>query len=226
MFEEYCGRQILISGHTGFKGARLALWLRQKGAVIAGIALPPEPDRPSLLEQAHVREGISLTFADIREFNAVEKCLADFQLEILVDQSLNQAIVERIENDVVQLNPAFPGRGICTVLSFDGTINPDSQAWIARQEDFPITFNHVNRSENFDEQFGDARLADAVESAASNAWWLCRFLPSSKIQGHLEVIRQANEFVELPAVTNPAGDVHLFVKTSLLKPVQKSGDTQ
>jgi hypothetical protein len=201
MFDEYRGKRVLITANTGFKRSWLALWLRQKGAVISGIALPPEPDRPSLFEQAHVHEKISLTFADIREFKAAERCLADFRPKILVDQSLNRANVEQIENDVVRLNPAFRGRGIYTFLTFGGTINTGSQACIARQEDFPITFNDVNRSKNFDETIWRWALSGFLGVAAPNAWGLYRFLPSAKIQGHLlEAMRQADEVVELAAV--------------------------
>lgn len=38
----YCGRRVLITGHTGFKGSWLALWLHELGAEITGVALPPE----------------------------------------------------------------------------------------------------------------------------------------------------------------------------------------
>ena len=38
----YAGRRVLVTGHTGFKGSWLALWLRQLGATVAGLALDPE----------------------------------------------------------------------------------------------------------------------------------------------------------------------------------------
>ena len=40
--DSYRGRRILITGHTGFKGSWLALWLHKLGAIVTGVALPPE----------------------------------------------------------------------------------------------------------------------------------------------------------------------------------------
>lgn len=45
----WCGRRVLLTGHTGFKGSWLALWLLELGAEVTGLALPPEPG-PSLFE--------------------------------------------------------------------------------------------------------------------------------------------------------------------------------
>ncbi len=59
------GKRVLITGHTGFKGSWLALWLQQAGANVTGFALPP-PSSPSLFELARVRDVISHVEADIR----------------------------------------------------------------------------------------------------------------------------------------------------------------
>ena len=40
--DAYRGRRILLTGHTGFKGSWLALWLTRLGAIVTGVALPPE----------------------------------------------------------------------------------------------------------------------------------------------------------------------------------------
>src|SRR4051812_39633805 len=42
--DAYKGRHVLVTGHTGFKGSWLALWLKALGAKVTGIALPPETD--------------------------------------------------------------------------------------------------------------------------------------------------------------------------------------
>ncbi len=60
------GRRVLITGHTGFKGGWLTLWLKQMGAVITGFALPP-PTHPSLFELARVADGIDSHLGDIRD---------------------------------------------------------------------------------------------------------------------------------------------------------------
>lgn len=60
----WSGKRVLITGHTGFKGGWLALWLRQLGAQVSGIALPPATT-PSLFRLARVDEGMDSHFCDI-----------------------------------------------------------------------------------------------------------------------------------------------------------------
>jgi len=65
------GRNVLVTGHTGFKGSWLTLWLHRMGARVGGIALPPPSDRPSLFEQARVDELCTTTVCDIRDETAL-----------------------------------------------------------------------------------------------------------------------------------------------------------
>jgi CDP-glucose 4,6-dehydratase len=61
------GRRVFLTGHTGFKGGWLALWLAEMGAEVHGYALPP-PTVPSLFEVAHVERRLaSSTIADVRD---------------------------------------------------------------------------------------------------------------------------------------------------------------
>ncbi len=48
---DWAGRRVLLTGHTGFKGAWLALWLHELGAEVHGFSAPP-PSEPSLFELA------------------------------------------------------------------------------------------------------------------------------------------------------------------------------
>ena len=64
------GKRVLVTGHTGFKGGWLVLWLRQLGVTVCGIALPPATN-PNLFELARVAEGIDSHFCDIRDAERV-----------------------------------------------------------------------------------------------------------------------------------------------------------
>jgi CDP-glucose 4,6-dehydratase len=76
--EIYSGKRIWLSGHTGFKGAWLAEWLLDLGAVVHGFALPPATE-PSLFEQLGLAHRLEHEIGDIRDAVAVRKSLQAFQ---------------------------------------------------------------------------------------------------------------------------------------------------
>lgn len=79
--QTWLGRRVLITGHTGFKGSWLALWLSQMGAKVTGLALAPS--HPSLFEQARVAELVDHREGDIRDLSTVEQAMADAQPEVV-----------------------------------------------------------------------------------------------------------------------------------------------
>lgn len=62
----WSGKKVFLTGHTGFKGSWLSLWLREVGAEVTGYALQP-PTTPSLFEEADVGSGMRSIVADIRD---------------------------------------------------------------------------------------------------------------------------------------------------------------
>lgn len=72
--DAYRGKSVFLTGHTGFKGSWLALWLERLGARVSGYALPP-PTAPSLFEQAGVASTLAHTIGDIREREPLEAAL-------------------------------------------------------------------------------------------------------------------------------------------------------
>ncbi len=76
------GKRVLVTGHSGFKGSWLSLWLQKSGAVVAGYALPP-PSVESLYELASVGGGMQSTFADIRNLESVKGVIKRFEPEIV-----------------------------------------------------------------------------------------------------------------------------------------------
>jgi CDP-glucose 4,6-dehydratase len=77
------GKRVLLTGHTGFKGSWLSLWLQSFGVLLRGIALPPPTD-PSLFESARVYEGMEHRIVDIRDFYAVKSEFDEFKPEIVI----------------------------------------------------------------------------------------------------------------------------------------------
>ncbi|MDA9994730.1 CDP-glucose 4,6-dehydratase [Planktomarina temperata] len=76
-------KKVLVTGHTGFKGSWLSLWLQTMGADLCGIALPP-PTEPSLFAQAKVADGMRHQLADVRDFEKIEKIFQSFQPDIVL----------------------------------------------------------------------------------------------------------------------------------------------
>lgn len=70
------GRQVFVTGHTGFKGAWLTLWLRQVGAGVTAFSLAP-PTTPNLFEAAQVAQDITSIHGDIRDYDALRSALND-----------------------------------------------------------------------------------------------------------------------------------------------------
>jgi len=64
------GKRVLMTGHTGFKGAWLTLWLKQLGADVTGLA-DGVPTTPSLFGLAGLRDAVPTRWADVRDVQAV-----------------------------------------------------------------------------------------------------------------------------------------------------------
>ena len=85
------GKKVLITGHTGFKGSWLSLYLQYFGAEVIGISLAP-PTNPSLYEKANVSEGITSLRQDIRDLEAVKNIFQLHKPEIVFHMAA-QALV-------------------------------------------------------------------------------------------------------------------------------------
>ena len=87
------GRSVLVTGHTGFKGAWLSLWLQSMGAHVTGFA-DEVPTRPSLFELARVGDRLADVRGDIRDHAAVLDAVAGHAPEVVVHMAA-QSLVRR-----------------------------------------------------------------------------------------------------------------------------------
>jgi len=89
--EFWKNKNVLITGHTGFKGSWLSLWLQSLGANVSGYALSA-PTQPSLFETANVAEGMHSVEGDVRDLAGLKKQVASCQPDIIIHMAA-QALV-------------------------------------------------------------------------------------------------------------------------------------
>jgi CDP-glucose 4,6-dehydratase len=85
-------KRILITGHTGFKGSWLSLWLKKLGAEVTGYALKP-PTTPSLFEICHVANGMNSIEGDVRDLDHLIGSIKECKPEIVIHMAA-QALVQ------------------------------------------------------------------------------------------------------------------------------------
>jgi CDP-glucose 4,6-dehydratase len=77
------GKRVFLTGHTGFKGSWLSLWLHSLGADVKGYALKP-PTHPSLFNEAKIELIIDSKIGDIRDQDELYKSMTTFSPDILI----------------------------------------------------------------------------------------------------------------------------------------------
>lgn len=82
MSARWQGRRVLVTGHTGFKGSWLALWLHAMGARVTGFALPP-PTEPSLFAAARLDALIDHVEGDVRDLGAMRAAVERARPEVI-----------------------------------------------------------------------------------------------------------------------------------------------
>lgn len=96
----FCNASVVITGHTGFKGAWLTAWLKKLGANVVGISLDPPTD-PSHFSVAHMADGITDLRIDIRDRVALEDAIVSVQPDFVFHLAA-QALVRRSYDDPLE----------------------------------------------------------------------------------------------------------------------------
>ncbi|PTS90600.1 CDP-glucose 4,6-dehydratase [Sphingomonas sp. HMWF008] len=93
------GRRVLVTGHTGFKGSWLALWLNAMAAEVTGFALAP-PTEPSIFASAHIEDLVTHVEGDIRDLDAVRRVVAAARPEMIFHLAAQPLVRLSYENPV------------------------------------------------------------------------------------------------------------------------------
>ena len=92
----YRGRRVLVTGHTGFKGAWLCRVLKNVGADVTGFSQPP-PTSPALFDIAGIGEGMRSVTGDVRDFEALAVCFESVSPEIVIHLAAQPIVRESYE---------------------------------------------------------------------------------------------------------------------------------
>ena len=96
----WAGKKVFLTGHTGFKGSWLSLWLQKLGTDVTGYSLPP-PTHPSLYETAGVSQGMRSIIGDIRNGALLAESMRDAAPDIVIHMAA-QPLVRRSYADPVE----------------------------------------------------------------------------------------------------------------------------
>lgn len=93
------GKRVFLTGHTGFKGGWLSLWLNALGAVVKGYALTPNT-QPNLFNVANINSLIESEISDITDLSSLQKSMVDFNPDILIHMAAQPLVRYSYNNPI------------------------------------------------------------------------------------------------------------------------------
>jgi CDP-glucose 4,6-dehydratase len=92
-------KKVLLTGHTGFKGSWLSIWLKKLGVELVGFS-KDIPTKPSLFEIAKVSEGMTSITGNIEDFTAIQKVLKENKPEIVIHMAAQSLVRKSYEEPI------------------------------------------------------------------------------------------------------------------------------
>jgi CDP-glucose 4,6-dehydratase len=178
----FAGKTVLATGHTGFKGAWLCLWLKELGARVVGLSLPPAA-KPNLFERTGLASLMESHFADLREPGPVARLLRQSRPQIVFHLAA-QALVRSSYEDpagtfstnvlgtvnLLDAVRAAPSVRVCQVITSD-------KCYENRETDH--AYNESDRLGGHDPYSASKACAELVVSSYRDS-----FFPPAQIKRH------------------------------------------
>jgi CDP-glucose 4,6-dehydratase len=143
----WAGKRVFLTGHTGFKGGWMALWLQQMGAKVTGFALAP-PTSPALFDVARVARGMTSIIGDIRDAAYFEAALVDADPEIVIHMAAQPLVRASYDDPVgtyatnvmgtvhlLQAVSKAPSARACVVVTTDKCYENREWVWGYREDE-------------------------------------------------------------------------------------------
>lgn len=103
----WSGKKVFLTGHTGFKGSWLSIWLRLRGAELTGYALPAES--PSLFTLSLLEEEIDSLHGDIRDFNNLSSAIDAGNPDIVIHMAAQSLVRPSYDDPLGSFNTNVMG---------------------------------------------------------------------------------------------------------------------
>lgn len=143
----YKNKKIIVTGHTGFKGSWLTVWLHSLGANVVGIS-KDIPTNPSMFEELKLQEKIKHYFEDIRNLEAIKKIIADEKPDFLFHLAAQPIVstsysdpIETISSNVMgtanvlEALRFFEGECTAVIITSDKAYDNVEQVWGYKEDD-------------------------------------------------------------------------------------------
>jgi CDP-glucose 4,6-dehydratase len=168
------GKRVLLTGHTGFKGTWLSLWLHSLGAEVTGFALAPST-KPSMFELTGAADGIRSVIGDIRDPSAVAALVAEVQPEIVFHMAAQPLVRYSYENPIETYHTNVLGTvhlldAIRRVSSVRAVVNVTSDKCYENRE-WVWGYREQDPMGGFDPYSSSKGCAELVTSAFRNSYF-------------------------------------------------------
>lgn len=175
---------VLVTGHTGFKGSWLTLWLTLLRARVVGYSLPP-PTNPSLFESARIHEGITSITGDVRDFEKLLSVIQEHRPSIVMHLAA-QSLVRRSYDDPIEtfstnvmgtvnvLEACRRSRSVSALLVVTSDKCYENNEW-------PWPYRENDRLGGHDPYSSSKACAELVTSAYTRSFFSDRSEPSTAV---------------------------------------------
>lgn len=169
----YAGRRVLVTGHTGFKGSWLTIWLHQLGADVVGLALEPESDRDNFVV-AGVEELCRHVVLDIRDRSAVSELLTDVQPDVVFHLAAQSLVLPGYEDPWTTFTTNVVGTvslldGIRTWGGSPSTVVVTTDK-VYEDRDWPWGYREVDRLGGHDPYSASKACTEAVAASYRDSY--------------------------------------------------------